>query len=158
MASIVKRIISRLREMRLPRVSVKPPAIVTIVLLIAISIFLLAGGVYNIMMSPPIIGYSYGLQDQSWFESIVAIILFAVGFAGVFVSYKSTRYAYKPRQAAMLLLIGVALLLTSFIGCQYIFLLKKIAVELTVTGLHFLVLVALLMAFLYVLYEKERSA
>jgi len=125
MASLVKRIVSRLREMHLPRVSVKPPTIVTIVFLIAISVFLLAGGVYNIMMGPPIIGYSYGLQDQSWFESLVAIILFAAGFAGVFVSYKSTRYAYKPRQAAMLLLIGVALLLISFIGCESMILLKR---------------------------------
>jgi len=133
MASLVKRIVSRLGEIRLPRVSVKPPATVLVILLISVSIFLLAGGVYNVMMEPLVllptpsfpIFYYYGLQDQTWFESLEAIILFVLGFAGIFVSYKSTRYAYKPRQAAMLLLIGMALLLISFIGCEYTILLKR---------------------------------
>lgn len=119
--------------MRLPRVSVKPSATVTIVLMIAVSVFLLAGGVYNIMMKPlfllpgpgfPIF-YYYGLHEQTWSESLAAMILFLVGLAGVFVSYKSTRYAYKPRQAATWLLIGVALLIMSFIGCEYIISLKR---------------------------------
>ena len=119
--------------MRLPQVSVKPSATFTIVLMITVSVFLLAGGVYNIMMKPrvllpgayyPIFYYS-GLTEQTWSESIAAMILFLMGLAGAFVSYRSTRYAYKPRQAATLLLVGVALLIISFIGCEYIILLKS---------------------------------
>lgn len=133
MTSPVKKIVRRLKETRLPRVSVKPSATVTIVLMIAVSVFLLAGGVYNIMMKPLVllpspgfpIFYYYGLHEQTWSESLAAMILFLVGFAGAFVSYKSTRYAYKPRQAATLLLIGVALLIISFIGCEYIISLKR---------------------------------
>ena len=133
MTSPVKRIVRRLRDTRLPQVSVKPSATVTIVLMITLSVFLLAGGVYNIMMKPrvllpgayyPIFYYS-GLTEQTWSESIAAMILFLMGLAGAFVSYRSTRYAYKPRQAATLLLVGVALLIISFIGCEYIISLKS---------------------------------
>ena len=119
--------------MRLPHVSVKPSSTVTIVLMIAVSVFLLAGGVYNIMMKPLVllpsqgfpIFYYYGLHEQTWSESLAAMILFLLGLAGAFVSYRSTRYAYKPRQATTLLMVGVALLIISFIGCEYIISLKS---------------------------------
>jgi len=38
-----------------------------------------------------------------------------LGFMGLLAIYQSTKSAYKPRQAYMLLIIGVALLLLSFV-------------------------------------------
>ncbi len=134
MVAPVKRIVRKLRERIPPHISIRPPIAFTIALLTLVSIFLLAGGVYNIMMKPLVllprasgfpIFYYYGLHEQTWFESLAAIILLIIGMAGMFVSYKSTRYAYKPRQATTLLLIGVALLLISFVGCEYIIMLKR---------------------------------
>jgi hypothetical protein len=43
------------------------------------------------------------------------VILYALGFMGLISIYQSSKSAYKPRQAYMLLVIGVALLLLSYI-------------------------------------------
>jgi len=40
---------------------------------------------------------------------------YIMGFFGVFLMYQSTKYAYKPRQAYILLLSGVVLLLVAYI-------------------------------------------
>ncbi len=42
-------------------------------------------------------------------------MLYAIGFAGLLAVYQSTKYAYKPRQAYMMLVIGVTLLLLAYI-------------------------------------------
>lgn len=106
----------------------KPSSIILVFIMTAAMLLLFAGGVYNIMMQPPVllpsasnpIFYYSGLQDQSWSESFIAMLLFAVGSAGGFLSYRSTRYAYKPREAAMLLAVGLILMFLAFIGCEYV--------------------------------------
>ena len=127
MSHILRRITRRIRGIQLLRISRPSPALLVLIMGI-VSIFLLGGGVYNIMIQPPVllpspsfpIFYYYGLQEQSWSESFIAIILFAIGSTGGFLSYRSTRYAYKPREAAMLLVIGVLMLFLAFIGCEYV--------------------------------------
>ncbi len=42
-------------------------------------------------------------------------MLYGIGFAGLLAVYQSTKYAYKPRQAYMMLVIGVTLLLLAYI-------------------------------------------
>ncbi len=43
------------------------------------------------------------------------MISYVMGFFGVFLMYQSTKYAYKPRQAYMLLLTGVICLILAYI-------------------------------------------
>jgi hypothetical protein len=105
-----------------------------IVLLIsALSLFLLAGGVYNIILQPPVllpspnypIFYTYSLHEQSWSESIIALLLFSLGAGGGYLTLRSTRYGYKPREATMLLIVGIIMIFLAFIGCEYIIWLKR---------------------------------
>ena len=51
-------------------------------------------------------------------------MLYAIGFAGLLAVYQSTKYAYKPRQAYMMLIIGVTLLLLAYIFLEDAILIK----------------------------------
>jgi hypothetical protein len=86
-------------------------------------VFLLAGGLYTLITKPPpaYVGQSSiyflypGISGQFVSDTIIAFILYAFGFAGLFAIYQSTKSAYKPRQAYMLLIVGVAFLLLAYI-------------------------------------------
>lgn len=102
----------------------KPSIWVVSGMLIAISIFLLGGGIYNIVERPVPIGvrggriitfYPYGINEQLLGESILVMILYGLGAVGLILTYQSTKFAYRPRQAYMLLLIGVSLVAISYI-------------------------------------------
>ena len=51
-------------------------------------------------------------------------MLYAIGFVGLLAVYQSTKYAYKPRQAYMTLIIGVTLLLLAYIFLEDAILIK----------------------------------
>ena len=55
------------------------------------------------------------ISGQFISDTIISCILYAFGFVGLFAIYQSTKSAYKPRQAYMMLIIGVAFLLLSYI-------------------------------------------
>jgi hypothetical protein len=90
---------------------------------IGYTVFLFAGGLYTLIQKPPTaylgssaIYFLYpGISGQFVSDTIIACILYALGFAGLFAIYQSTKSAYKPRQAYMLLIVGVAFLLLSYI-------------------------------------------
>ena len=93
-------------------------------LAVAVSIFLFAGGIYDFMMQPivaivsggtVISFYPYGLTEQLLLESVLVMIFYAFGFAGLLISYRSTKHASDPRQAYRFLLVGVVLFLLSYI-------------------------------------------
>jgi hypothetical protein len=90
--------------------------------LMAASIFLLGGGIYDI--SAPIISsglYPYpGLHNQFLNESIVIMVIYTLGSAGLILIYWSARYRRNPRQASLLVQIGVALLIIAFIIAEVI--------------------------------------
>jgi predicted MFS family arabinose efflux permease len=93
------------------------------------SIFILGGGIYNIMEKPlaitPGAGQSwtfyvpYDINKQTLNESIIAMLLFVMGVAGYLVYYLSTRYVYSPRRAWILALIGMSMLIIAFVGSQH---------------------------------------
>ena len=103
----------------------KPSLFVLGFLAVAFSLFLFGGGIYNILIQPivayvssagSIISfYPYGITDQLLLESVIIIILYALGFTGFLIAYRSTKYAYTPRQAYRYLLVGVVLLLLSYV-------------------------------------------
>mgnify|MGYP001063581917 CR=1 FL=1 len=101
----------------------KPSTLILSIVAIAIAIFLFGGGLYNLIMQPLPAVYYGGrfiflypqLSEQFITDSIVATILYSLGVVGLITIYQSTKYAYKPRQAYMMLLVGIVLLLLAYI-------------------------------------------
>lgn len=115
--------------------ALKPPLLLIAVFTVVLSIFLLGGGVYDILRNPVgivpggvagrwIFYYPYSVNEQTLNESIFVMLLYAVGFGGFISVYQSTKYAYKPRQAFMWLLIGVVFVALAYFGLEYLIDLK----------------------------------
>jgi len=90
----------------------------------AISFFLLAGGIYDILITPIVAYFASGgqmlvfypsLTEQFYLESIIVIIFYAIGFTGFLIAHQSTKYAYNPRQAYRFLLVGCVLLIVGYV-------------------------------------------
>jgi hypothetical protein len=105
------------------KLSTKPSSLVTTIIVSAYAIFLFSGGLYTVISSPLpafFTGKSYifiypELGRQFISDTVIAAMLYAIGFVGLFAVYQSSKYAYKPRQAYMMLVIGVTLLLLAYI-------------------------------------------
>lgn len=103
----------------------KPSIFVIAIIVVAGSIFLLGGGIYDILEKPLtaivaaggriIVVYPYALNEQFLVESIIVMTLYAIGVVGFFLTYQSTKYAYRPRQAFILLLVGFVLIITAYL-------------------------------------------
>lgn len=91
----------------------------TTVIMIAVLLFVgfvLAGGIYDILERPisllPSATGAYSLVikgtlgQQTLNESLVAAFLYMLGVAGLYMLLRSTRYAYRPRNAYLLLILG----------------------------------------------------
>jgi hypothetical protein len=110
----------------------KPSSFVISIIVIAYAIFLFSGGLYTIISSPlPAFYTGRGfiflypdLGQQFISDSVIAVMLYAMGFVGLLAVYQSTKYAYKPRQAYMMLVIGVTLLLLAYIFLEDAILIK----------------------------------
>ena len=121
-------IIKKIKEFRLPAILINPSNPLLIIILVAIAIFILGGGVYDWMENPisvlptPSNPYFYypGITDQTLTESELFIVFLIIGAAGGLVTFRSTRHAYRPREAQMLLLIGLAMIVVAFLGCENI--------------------------------------
>jgi hypothetical protein len=115
--------------------TMKPSTLIISSLAIALAVFLFGGGLYDIIMKPfPAVYYGGTflfiypqLSEQFIADSMVAMILYAFGIAGLVIVYQSTKYAYKPRQAYMMFLMGVVLLFLA-----YVFL--EVTIELKIGG------------------------
>ncbi|MGQ9459995.1 MAG: hypothetical protein ACUVRA_02020 [Candidatus Bathyarchaeaceae archaeon] len=106
-------------------ITAKPSIFVIAVIVVAACIFLLGGGVYDILEKPLvavvatggsiIVYYPYSLNEQFLMESIVVMVGYVIGVAGFLLTYQSTKYAYRPRQAYIMLLVGCILIITAYI-------------------------------------------
>ena len=100
-----------------------PTAFVVTIVGLAYAIFLFGGGLYTLITRPLPSAYVNGqffflypnISSQFVADTIISVVLYALGFAGLFAIYQSTKSAYKPRQAYMLLVIGITFLLLSYI-------------------------------------------
>jgi hypothetical protein len=101
----------------------KPSALITSIIVISTAVFLFGGGLYTIIIRPLPSAYynnrfyflypDLGAQFVS--DTVIATMLYAMGFIGLLAIYQSTKYAYKPRQAYMMLAVGVALMFLAYI-------------------------------------------
>jgi hypothetical protein len=84
---------------------------------ISLATFFLAGGIYDLLEKPVSLlprstsqGWTFiypgGLGAQTLNESILSGILYLLGLSGFYMLYRSTRFAYRPRNAYILLIIG----------------------------------------------------
>ena len=107
------------------RLSTNAPilAVVTIVGL-AYAIFIFGGGLYTLINLPQVSYYNSqtgvfyflypDISNQFVADTVIAVLLYALGFVGMLTIYQSSKSAYKPRQAYMMLIVGVTLLLISY--------------------------------------------
>jgi hypothetical protein len=105
--------------------TMQPSAFTVTIVVIAFSVFLFGGGLYaliNYATIQPAIYYQGKfyflapyLGEQFVSDTVIAAALYAIGFIGILAIYQSTKYVYKPRQAYMMLIIGVTLLLLAYI-------------------------------------------
>jgi len=115
--------------------NIRPSAMILSILAMAFAVFLFGGGLYDIIMKPYPAVYYGGrfiflypdLSMQFLSDSIEAMMLFTLGAVGLVAVYQSTKYAYKPRQAYMLFLVGVVLLFLTYI-------LLEVTVQLKISG------------------------
>lgn len=103
------------------------------VAMIVFIIFILGGGVYDIINEPASTvatssdTYSSiypGYGDQTINESIVSMILYGSGFAGLYLVTRSTQVLYDKSKANMNLLVGVGIAVIGFAGAYVLLILK----------------------------------
>lgn len=89
------------------------------------AVFLFGGGLFT-LINQPIPSYYNGQTGQFYFlypdisnqfgaDTLISAVLYALGFIGLLTIYQSSKSAYKPRQAYMMLIIGVSFLLLAYI-------------------------------------------
>lgn len=115
-------------------VTAKPSLLVIALAAVGLSIFLLGGGVYDLIMPYVPIGFPYGrrvlffypraMHEQVFLESLTVMTVYGIGIAGFLLTYQSTKYAYKPRQAFMLLLVGCVLIFIAYLYIESIIWMK----------------------------------
>jgi hypothetical protein len=95
---------------------VKPSTTVIMIAVLLFVGFVLAGGIYDILERPisllpsPTGYYSVVIKgtlgQQTLNESLIAAFLYMLGVVGLYMLLRSTRYAYRPRNAYLLLILG----------------------------------------------------
>jgi hypothetical protein len=105
----------------------KPSTMVLSAIVMAAAIFLFGGGLYDVINRPLPSAYVElpgggrfiflypQLSEQFITDSIIAMILYSLGIIGAIAIYQSTKYAYKPRQAYLMFLIGAVFLIMAYI-------------------------------------------
>jgi hypothetical protein len=101
----------------------KPSSTTFIIIAVAFTTFLLGGGLLTIITQPPITIYDGqrfyllypGMDAQLGMDTIFSALLYALGLTGLLIMYRSTKNAYKPRQAYMTLIVGVTLVVLAYV-------------------------------------------
>ncbi|PVX23872.1 MAG: hypothetical protein CW716_11130 [Candidatus Bathyarchaeum sp.] len=104
-------------------INFKPSLFLVGMATVAASIFLLGGGLYDLLVQPDqawfyggrMIVFYPALNEQFLVGSILVMIFGAMGFAGFLIAYRSTKYASNPREAYRTLLVGCALLVIGYL-------------------------------------------
>jgi hypothetical protein len=116
------------------KVTANTPAITVVTVIgLAYALFLFGGGLY-LLIEQPIPAYASGntfyflypsLSYQFGADTFIAVSLYAMGFVGLMAIYQSAKTASKPRQAYMLLVIGVTFVLLSYLFLESAILAKS---------------------------------
>ena len=108
--------------------TLRPSTLILSAIVMATSIFLLGGGIYNIVEQPIIAFVSGGriipfypeaLNEQLLGESIASMVLYSLGVMGLLLTYQSTKYANSPREAYTMILIGLLLFIIGWVFVEF---------------------------------------
>jgi hypothetical protein len=110
----------------------KPSTFIVTAVVLGTALFLLGGGLYDIINNPlPAVYYNSrfyflypDMGSQFLFDTVISATLYLMGFIGLLTVYQSSKHAYNPRQAYMMLMIGATLLLLTYIFLEYVIHLK----------------------------------
>ena len=106
------------RKVRAPGVGgLKGSWTILFIVAIGLAAFFLAGGIYDLLEKPVSLlprasqqGWTFiypgGLGEQTLNESLLSGILYLIGLSGFYMLFRSTRFAYRPRNAYILLIVG----------------------------------------------------
>jgi hypothetical protein len=102
-----------------------PSAFIVSLVGMSYALFLFGGGLFALINRPITSFYNSNtgqffflypdISNQFVSDTLISITLYALGFVGLLAIYQSTKSAYKPRQAYMLLIVGVAFLLLAYV-------------------------------------------
>ncbi len=127
----------RMSFIKLAPGSSRPLLPVASFLILGFTIFVLAGGLFVLVGAGPgaqgLVNRQSGLtfvypgdiNNQTPQEGVLAMLLYALGLAGLYAMFMSTRYAYRPGRAYSLLTMGVVLTFV-FITVAYFVLYDKL--------------------------------
>ena len=102
----------------------QPSTFIITAIILGYAIFLFGGGLFTITSKDILPSMYYNgkfiflypdISSQFISDTAISVILYALGFAGLVTIYQSTKSAYKPRQAYMMLIVGVTFVLLSYI-------------------------------------------
>jgi len=108
----------RLRLVRAPEAAgLKGSWTALFIVAIGLATFFLAGGIYDLLEKPVSLlprasqqGWTFiypgGIGGQTLNESILSAVLYLIGLSGFYMLFRSTRFAYRPRNAYILLILG----------------------------------------------------
>ena len=102
-----------------------PSAFILSVIVIGYTVFLFGGGLFTLINWQTIQPSAYtgtsflfiypSMNQQFISDTIITAILYALGFVGLMAIYQSTKSAYNPRQAYMMLMVGITFLLLTYL-------------------------------------------
>lgn len=111
-------------------VTAKPSLLLIATIAVAASIFILGGGLYDLLERPLVAAfaaggriifyYPFGINEQFVAESMFVMIIYAIAVVGLLLAYESTKYAFRPRQAFMLLLVGGTFIFVAYILIEFL--------------------------------------
>lgn len=104
--------------------SIRPSTLIVSIIIIGYTVFLLGGGIFTVTRDGilPVTYYNDrflflfpSISDQFIADTVISVMLYLMGFAGLLSIYQSTKNVNKPRQAYMLMAIGISLTLLSYV-------------------------------------------
>lgn len=117
----------RFRGVGVPRArAMRPSTTLLVVAIIVFAIFILAGGIFDILEKPLALmpkgsGWTFvykgTIHIQTLNESILAGLLYFLGVLGLYLLLRSTRLVYNPRQAYLMLILGLMVTLIAVFYC-----------------------------------------
>ena len=118
-----------------PRLSLPMPSRSLSMIAVFIILFVLQTGVaYLLVREPPALGATQGgealfiftdIHEAFIIESMVASMLIILCSTGFILLYQASKYVYNRKMAVYILIIGILIILVSFVGLQFMLAVKS---------------------------------
>ncbi|MGE5637896.1 MAG: hypothetical protein ACM3WQ_04235 [Chloroflexota bacterium] len=118
----------------------KPSSATIIIIVLAVTVFILGGGVFQVISQTPLtvyngqtifflftraLGGGSGLDNQLGMDVVISAMLYTFGIIGLLMMYQSTKSAYKPRNAYLSLITGASLIAFAYVFLEVVIAIKS---------------------------------